>query len=115
MLGAYQAKIKALLNESGQQRRKLRYTAHRIYELLVAEDHAALGAPGEDFANVVGAIAGRQDVAGERDEMGAGIDPEDSSTVVVVNDVVVDGRRDGRPLKAWIRPPLTCTTRIPAR
>jgi transposase len=40
VLGPYQAKIKELLEESDQQRRKQRYTAHRIYELLVAEGYA---------------------------------------------------------------------------
>lgn len=40
VLGPYQTRIKALLDESDQQRRKQRYTAHRIYELLVAEGYA---------------------------------------------------------------------------
>lgn len=40
VLGAYQARIRELLDESDQQRRKQRYTAHRIYELLVAEGYA---------------------------------------------------------------------------
>lgn len=39
MLGPYQAKIKELLDESDKQRRKQRYTAHRIYELLMAEGY----------------------------------------------------------------------------
>ncbi|MFN8463947.1 MAG: IS21 family transposase [Caldilineaceae bacterium] len=39
VLGPYQAKIKELLDESDKQRRKQRYTAHRIYELLMAEGY----------------------------------------------------------------------------
>lgn len=39
VLGPYKAQLQALLSESEQQRRKQRYTAHRIYELLVAQGY----------------------------------------------------------------------------
>jgi transposase len=39
VLGPYKAQLQALLRESEQQRRKQRYTAHRIYELLVAQGY----------------------------------------------------------------------------
>ena len=42
VLGPYQVKIKELLDESEKQRRKQRYTAHCIYELLVAEGNCRL-------------------------------------------------------------------------
>jgi hypothetical protein len=34
VIGPYQQRISELLDESDQQRRKQRYTGHRIYELL---------------------------------------------------------------------------------
>ncbi|HMN28403.1 MAG TPA: hypothetical protein PKE45_09640, partial [Caldilineaceae bacterium] len=40
VLGPYKAKLDELLAESQQQRRKQRYTAHRIYELLVAQGYS---------------------------------------------------------------------------
>jgi transposase len=39
VLGPYKAKLDELLAESEQQRRKQRYTAHRLYELLVAQGY----------------------------------------------------------------------------
>lgn len=39
VLGPYKQRILELLDESDQQRRKQRYTAHRIYELLVQEGY----------------------------------------------------------------------------
>lgn len=40
VLGPYKTRIDELLKESEQQRRKQRYTAHRIYELIQAEGYA---------------------------------------------------------------------------
>jgi transposase len=39
MIGPYKQKIEELLDESSQQRRKQRYTAHKIYELLVQDGY----------------------------------------------------------------------------
>lgn len=39
VLGPYQQRITELLDESDRQRRKQRYTAHKIYELLYAEGY----------------------------------------------------------------------------
>ena len=44
VLGPYQQRIKELLDESDQQRRKQRYTAHKIFELLQGEGY--LGSEG---------------------------------------------------------------------
>ena len=38
-MGPYQQRITELLDESDRQRRKQRYTAHKIYELLYGEGY----------------------------------------------------------------------------